>query len=409
MENSKPSTSGKQKINKVCKSCSKSFDESRILKHIIHSSCKNDYTKEEIDILRNLADERRKRKRNEQRHKNRENKIKSDILVLSEVCRSCQKTFSETSILKHITQTECMMNYDDDEIGFLRHCAEERKKDLETDYWTENKESLIQKRKEKLETEKKSKQGLLEMCKSCKKKMGDRSILKHLSQTESCKKDYNENDMEYLRNWADKRNKAKKSNYYTINKASIISKKSVRYKQKKEEEKEELRRKWIERDKQNFEKSKESYERNARCYNGIDYEIAKRNFPRVFAELRTYSLSEEDSKTVLSFENSIEETYKKFESEIDRVANLAKDLKYENNWYAVLDDFYSTTNNDRSSKMAEEWHQLTLRIDLSLKDIATKMERPYVWAKSCHCEKCLNAKKIKGKGKGKKSKTKEES
>ena len=84
-------------------------------------------------------------------------------------------------------------------------------------------------------------------------------------------------------------------------------------------------------------------------------------------------------------------------------------MKYENNWYTVLDDLYSTTDNDRSSKMAEEWHQLTLRIDLSLKDIATKMERPYVWAKSCHCEKCLNAKKIKGKGKGKKSKTKEES
>ena len=147
MKNSKPYTSGKQKISKVCKSCSKSFDESRILKHIIHSSCKNDYTKEEIDSLRNLADERRKRKRNEQRHKNRENRIKSDILVLSEVCRSCKKTFSETSILKHITQTECMMNYDDDEIGFLRHCAEERKKDLETDYWTENKESLIQKRR----------------------------------------------------------------------------------------------------------------------------------------------------------------------------------------------------------------------------------------------------------------------
>ena len=56
MFNSKPSTSneGTSKLEekiKVCKSCRKFFNESRILKHITHSSCENDYTKEEIDML----------------------------------------------------------------------------------------------------------------------------------------------------------------------------------------------------------------------------------------------------------------------------------------------------------------------------------------------------------------------
>ena len=63
MDNSKPSTSneGSSRIeekSKVCMSCGKIFHESRILKHITHGSCENDYTKEEIDMLRKLAYER---------------------------------------------------------------------------------------------------------------------------------------------------------------------------------------------------------------------------------------------------------------------------------------------------------------------------------------------------------------
>ena len=80
MFNSKPSTSneGTSKIEekiKVCKSCQKFFNESRILKHITHSSCENDYTKEEIDKLRKLADERRKRRNIQLRHKDRKKSI----------------------------------------------------------------------------------------------------------------------------------------------------------------------------------------------------------------------------------------------------------------------------------------------------------------------------------------------
>ena len=55
--------------DEVCKSCNKIFDESRILKHIIHGSCVDNYTNEEIDLFRELSDERQKRKKIELRQK----------------------------------------------------------------------------------------------------------------------------------------------------------------------------------------------------------------------------------------------------------------------------------------------------------------------------------------------------
>ena len=71
MENTKniASSSKSESSDKVCKSCKKVFDECRILKHITHGSCEDDYTNEEIEMLRKLADERRIRKKIELRHK----------------------------------------------------------------------------------------------------------------------------------------------------------------------------------------------------------------------------------------------------------------------------------------------------------------------------------------------------
>ena len=239
----------------------------------------------------------------------------------------------------------------------------------------------------------------LRCAKSCKKKMGDKSILKHISQKESCMKDYSKADMDYLRNWADKRNKEKKSNYYERNKSSIIAEKSMRYKEEKEKKKEEIRRKRIESDKRTFESSKNFKEKQARSHNSVDYSVAKNNFPQVFAEFKTFNLSEEDFQLILSLEYSIEEKYNKFENEINRFANLAKELKYEINVsWSNLEDLYHPIE---PSLIVKEWHKLEFEINLSLKDIATKMKRPYVWTGGCKCRECQNAQNVKGKGKGK--------
>ena len=217
-------------------------------------------------------------------------------------------------------------------------------------------------------------------------------------------KDYSEDDMEYLRNWADKRNKAKKSNHYERNKSSISAKKSLRQKKEKEKKREEIRRKGIESDKRTLESSKKFKEKQSRSHNSVDYTVAKSNFSQVFAEFKTFSLSEEDFQLVLSMENSIEETYNKFENEINRFANLAKELKYErNSSWSILEDIYRPIE---PSLIVKEWHELEFEINLSLKDLATKMKRPYVWTGGRKCEKCQNTKKVKGKGKGKGKKSK---
>ena len=58
------------------------------------------------------------------------------------------------------------------------------------------------------------------------------------------------------------------------------------------------------------------------------------------------------------------------------------------------------------SQIKNEWHELKLKINRSLREIATKMKKPYSWVGDCTCEECKNAKQMQGKGKGKGKKSK---
>ena len=60
MEN-KASTSKTETGRKTCQYCKRFFDDSKILKHATFSKCKKQYTDKELDNLRNLADQRKKR------------------------------------------------------------------------------------------------------------------------------------------------------------------------------------------------------------------------------------------------------------------------------------------------------------------------------------------------------------
>ena len=46
---------------KICQYCKRIFDDSKILKHATFSKCNKQYTDKELDNLRNLADQRKKR------------------------------------------------------------------------------------------------------------------------------------------------------------------------------------------------------------------------------------------------------------------------------------------------------------------------------------------------------------
>ena len=46
---------------------------------------------------------------------------------------------------------------------------------------------------------------LLEKCKACNKTFDDNSILKHITHMDSCKAEYNESELDYIRGWSKKR------------------------------------------------------------------------------------------------------------------------------------------------------------------------------------------------------------
>ena len=64
------------------------------------------------------------------------------------------------------------------------------------------------------------------------------------------------------------------------------------------------------------------------------------------------------------------------------------------------------SNNRSLLRIKSIWHELELKINLSLREIATKMKIPYSWVGACTCEECKNAKQMQGKGKGKGKKSK---
>ena len=109
-------------------------------------------------------------------------------------------------------------------------------------------------------------------------------------------------------------------------------------------------------------------------------------------------LSEEDSQTVSSLENSIKGSNREFEREIERCANLSRELQWDSK--DCISDIYSSSIADLL-RIKSIWHELELKINLSLREIATKMKIPYSWVGACTCEECKNAKQIQGKGKGK--------
>ena len=103
IENSKPSTSKDgantshhEHSDKICMGCGKVFAVTKILKHVSHTPCQEQYTNEEMKMLRKLADERKKLKNREYRDKTRETRLKQDKWVITELVKHAIKFFQTT-------------------------------------------------------------------------------------------------------------------------------------------------------------------------------------------------------------------------------------------------------------------------------------------------------------------------
>ena len=111
-------------------------------------------------------------------------------------------------------------------------------------------------------------------------------------------------------------------------------------------------------------------------------------------------LSEKESQKVLLMENSMEDVYTKLESEIDRIVTVAKDMDYEeyprsdNQLRRLFAGFISTWVRSEN-RLLNEWHDYKFPTELTLKEIFTKLNEPYVWSCKCFCDKCLTAYKLK--------------
>ena len=428
----------------ICKGCEKVLSDSKKLKHIVHSSCKQHYSEKEMDYFRELAAERKKLKDKEHYNRNKasirakqEEKLKQrrenkqDLFTLTDTCKSCNKTFPETSILKHITHSKsCLKQYNEefeDEFSFLRHSADEGKKDIDADNWAMNKASISSKkaekyspakRKEDYEKKKAIRDQLTETCKSCKKNFLDTTIKKHIAQKQSCKDEYTDEQIEFMTGWAKERKRLMEINHREENKEALAVKRSHRNKEKKEKKHEEMIAENIRCSRIRFSGNKITHERNARIENEIKFNVAKNNFYPVFKTFHTYKLSKEDLKTVNTFQKTFQDMFDKFESEIDKVASATKDMEYEyqpelvytlesrdrnpekyNNRqssFSKLQDLWSTLMRP-NYQIRDDWHDLCLKIDLTLKEIATRMKKSYEWEDSCFCDECLRVKNIDSK------------
>ena len=324
------------------------------------------------------------------------------------VCKGCNKKYEETSILRHISHKKsCWDAYTCDQIKELEDLAEERKRLKEIDYRKENKSSKAvndakrynKKAKEKREIN----EELTDTCKSCKKKFWHTSILRHISHKESCRDEYTKEQYEFLEGWAKERKRLNEIDYREENKESIAARRSQRNTKKREERKErrreEIHAEHIRITKSIVRNNKVLHERNARIDNKIYFDASKRNFSSLFQTFQTFELSEKDLQTIAKFESKLQETFNKFEHEIDKVVKMSKELDENidpDDCLHKLRPLWSTLMNP-NYLIRNEWHELTLSIDLTLAKIAKKSKRPYEWADTCFCEKCKKAKNINTK------------
>ena len=440
MEKSKATTSKMvDSTSATCKGCKKVLSDSNKLRHITHTTCRQHYSKEEMNHFRDLAAERKSLKEKEYYSKNKESirakreekleqskRNRQDPLTLIDTCKSCNKTFPETSILKHITHSKsCLKQYNEEfeyEFGFLRYWAEQQKKDWDVENFTVNKASIYAKqatrRTEMYEKKKAIRDQLTETCKSCKKKFWDTSFLKHIGQKQSCKEEYTDEELDFMTGWAKERKRLYNIDYREENKEALALKRSQRNKEQKEKKKEEIIAKSIQNSKRFFRSSKLRYERNARIENKIAFDVGKNNFFQVFQTFQTYALSEKDSKKIGLFKKRFQDMFDKFESEIDQVAANTKDMEYEydpdliytleqydknpekynhrNDSFSKLEDMWSNLMRP-NYQIRNEWHDLCLNVDLTLKEIAKKLKKPYEWESSCFCDECLRVKSINAK------------
>ena len=398
MKKSELSTSQKHlETSTSCMVCKKVFTDSTLLKHVSHSVlCKNNYPDEEFKRLQAQSTKRREKTKQNYWDKTRDESFKQiekdNDPELIETCKYCKKKFLDSSILRHLSHKKnivCKNTYSEDEMDYMRGWAKERSTQCKKDFQERNRAYIAHQkasnydpvlRRERYQKQKDMRDTLIETCKLCKKKFWHTSILRHIGQKKSCKEEYTKEQLEFLRGWARERKRLYEIDYREENKKIIAAKRSLRNKARTEDkakkQAEENRKLHNDTIRFIFESQKLSHEKNARIENRMKFDGAKRNFLPAFQKFQTFKLSRKDSKTIEMLESRFQEVYDEFEREIDKVAVSSRKLDYDpkDNCVTKLWDLWGVLMNP-NYQIRDEWHEVTLNTDLSLKQIAKRSKK----------------------------------
>ena len=338
-------------------------------------------------------------------------------------CDYCSKDLPESSILKHIGNTQaCKVHYgprfdkmkrkkDSNRVKKWRKEKEkEKEKELERqrelyaqnpgkkekkklyyqdkqaklakkEGWiyyppsdSEEKDIMKEKKVEKMENSKDL--DSKEVCEFCKQKFKSTAILMHIGKNQDCKSFYG-NRFKELK-------KEKKKQYYVANQTKSKDYQKKRYAKALDEKEAYWDAKWKEERPKFVKDWKEKKEKEGRHENDDGMKFSKRNLQTGLKQLKSFGLENETKVIIKNFEGKIDETYNNFKAKIDHAVNSSRDLDEVDK----VDEFYDDLFNNKTSTICNTWHDLQMSIDVEFIQTARKFGKKYPGCMTCICYKC---------------------
>ena len=215
-----------------------------------------------------------------------------------------------------------------------------------------------------------------EVCEFCKQKFKSSVILKHIGHNQDCKSFYGKRFKELKQE--------KKKQYYVANQTKLKEYQKKRYAKTLDEKEAYWAAKWKERKPKFVKAWKEKKEEKGRYINNTGMEFSKRNLQTGSKQLKSFGLENDTKDIIKHFEGKIDETYNNFKAKIDHAVNSSRDLDEVDK----VDEFYDDLFNNKSSTMRTTWHDIQMSINVEFIQTARKFGKKYPGCMTCICYKC---------------------
>ena len=346
-------------------------------------------------------------------------KIRTEMMKYEKItCKHCCK--KTAFILKHIAKDQdCKSAYNDNELNALgqysKSISNANKRNLR--FCKYNSEDAADKYyinmlvKDQGEIYENPLEKRIE-CNACKRKLKMKSILNHIARSSKCHEYYDllssKQELESIQRQVDEYQKTRQD--------ESKKKKIERLKHEKAERKIKLKQENIQLEKKSLMDGIERFKMEAQSKNENGMKSAKEEFDFELQKFKLAKISNKLHEKIIRLENSIQDTYMMFKHDIANIVKVAEDIARNVNLdYASLSHaglalkslfkpIWSITGyrNEEIRKyytIWNDWHDIRLRIDLELNEIAKSIGVPFKWAFSCSwfvgvCPKCVATKSL---------------